>query len=81
MSVHQEIAVAERRIQAWHGANQASRPLETIPGIGPIIASALAASISDPEVFKNGRELAAVTDLEDLPRQPCGRQVSIGIEL
>ena len=67
MSVHQEIAVAERRIQAWHGANQASRRLETIPGIGPIIASALAASISDPEVFKNGRELAAWIGL--VPRQ------------
>ena len=43
------------------------RSLETIPGIGPITASALAASITDPGVFKNGRELAAWIGL--VPRQ------------
>ncbi len=35
MSLHEEIAMAERRIHAWHRSNQASRRLETIPGIGP----------------------------------------------
>ncbi len=44
-----------------------SRRLESIPWIGPIIASALAASITDSEVFKNGRELAAWIGL--VPRQ------------
>ena len=67
MSVHQVIAMAERRIHAWHRANQASRQLETIPGIGPIIASALVASVPDPSVFKSGRELAAWIGL--VPRQ------------
>jgi hypothetical protein len=33
--------------------------LATIPGIGPIIATALTASVTDPAVFKSGRELAA----------------------
>ena len=47
--------------------SEVSRRLETIPGIGPITASALAASITDPEVFKNGRELAAWIGL--VPRQ------------
>ena len=41
--------------------------LETIPGIGPITASALAASITDPALFKSGRELAAWIGL--VPRQ------------
>jgi len=67
MSLHEEIAIAERRILAWHRSNKASRRLETIPGIGPITASALAASITDPEVFKSGRELAAWIGL--VPRQ------------
>jgi transposase len=67
LSLHQEIHTIELRINAWHRVNEASRRLETIPGIGPIIASALAASISDPEVFKNGRELAAWIGL--VPRQ------------
>jgi transposase len=67
MSLEREIAAAERRIHAWHRASPASRRLETIPGIGPITASALAASIADPSVFKNGRELAAWIGL--VPRQ------------
>ncbi len=67
MSLHEEIAIAERRIHAWHRSNEASRRLETIPGIGPITASALAASITDPSVFKSGRELAAWIGL--VPRQ------------
>ena len=67
MSLHEEIAIAERRILAWHRSNEASRRLETIPGIGPITASALAASITDPALFKSGRELAAWIGL--VPRQ------------
>jgi transposase len=67
LSLDQEICVAERHIHAWHRSNEVSRRLETIPGVGPIIASALAASITAPEVFKNGRELAAWIGL--VPRQ------------
>ena len=67
MSLHEEIAIAERRILAWHRSSEVSRRLETIPGIGPITASALAASITDPEVFRSGRELAAWIGL--VPRQ------------
>ena len=67
LSLHNEIHAAELRINAWHRSNEVSRRLETIPGIGPITASALAASITDPEVFKNGRELAAWIGL--VPRQ------------
>ena len=59
MSLHEEIALAEKRIHAWHRSSEVSQRLETIPGIGPITASALAASITDPRVFKSGRELAA----------------------
>ncbi len=67
MSLHDEIYAAEMRIHAWHRSNEVSQRLETIPGIGPITASALAASITDPEVFKSGRELAAWIGL--VPRQ------------
>ncbi len=67
LSLHDEIHTAEKHIHAWHQSNEVSRRLETIPGIGPIIASALTASITDPEVFKNGRELAAWIGL--VPRQ------------
>ena len=67
MSLEGEIGAGERRIHAWHRSNEVSRRLETIPGIGPITASALAASITDPSVFKSGRELAAWIGL--VPRE------------
>ncbi len=59
MTVEQEIASAEREILVWHRSNEASRRLASIPGIGPITANALAASVPDPTIFKSGRALAA----------------------
>ncbi|HUT49654.1 MAG TPA: IS110 family transposase [Alphaproteobacteria bacterium] len=67
MSLEGEITAAGQRIHAWHRSNEASRRLETIPGIGPITASALAATITDPSLFRSGRELAAWIGL--VPRQ------------
>jgi len=67
LSLEREITTTEQRIHAWHRANEVSQRLETIPGIGPITASALAASITDPSVFRSGRELAAWIGL--VPRQ------------
>jgi transposase len=66
-SLHEEITFLEKRIHTWHRSNETSRRLETIPGIGPITASALVASISDPHLFRSGRELAAWIGL--VPRQ------------
>ena len=57
----------ERSIHAQHRASDASRRLETIPGIGVIGATAIAATITDPTVFKSGREFAAWIGL--VPRQ------------
>lgn len=57
----------DAEITAWHRANTDSRRLETIPGIGPIIASALVASITDVKQFTSGRQLAAWIGL--VPRQ------------
>ena len=57
----------ERRILARHRTDEASRNLATIPGIGPITASAIAASVPDPSAFRNGRQLAAWLGLA--PRQ------------
>jgi transposase len=67
MSLEREITAVEQRIHAWHRSSEASQRLETIPGIGPITASALAATITDPSVFKSGREMAAWIGL--VPRQ------------
>jgi transposase len=55
------------QLLAWHRHNPASQRLETIPGVGIITATALAASVPDPSVFKSGRQFAAFLGL--VPRQ------------
>ena len=57
----------EGQIKAWHRQNTESRRLEDIPGIGPLTASPLVASVSDANAFKNGRQFAARLGL--VPRQ------------
>jgi transposase len=57
----------EKQIIAWHRSNEHSRKLERIPGIGPLAASALVASIADARSFKNGRQVSAWLGL--VPRQ------------
>jgi transposase len=62
-----EIRSIERQLLAWHRQNPASQRLETIPGVGIITATAIAASAPDPSVFKSGRQFAAWLGL--VPRQ------------
>src|SRR3954470_6607139 len=57
----------ERALHSWHRSNVVSRRLETIPGIGPITASALAVTVTDPTLFRSGRHLAAWLGV--VPRQ------------
>jgi transposase len=63
----QRIAQVEAEILAWHRANPVSQRLAKIPGIGPLIASAIVATVPDPSVFRSGREFAAWLGL--VPRQ------------
>ena len=44
----------------WHRANDVAHRLATIPGIGPIGASALAASVADPHQFRSGPRVCCV---------------------
>lgn len=62
-----EIAKLERAIHTWHRSNELSRRLEEIPGIGPIVATALVGSVPDASVFPSGRSMAAWIGL--VPRQ------------
>ena len=61
------IGSIEKRIMAQHRSDQESQRLETIPGIGVIGASAIAATVADPKVFRSGRDFAAWIGL--VPRQ------------
>jgi len=61
------IGSIERRLTVQHRANEASKRLESVPGIGIIGASAIAATVTDPNVFQSGRDFAAWIGL--VPRQ------------
>ena len=54
-----QIATLEAAIIVNHRENEVSRRLASIPGVGPITASALAASIADASQFKSARHFAA----------------------
>lgn len=61
------IKVLDARIMAWHRQSPMSKRLATIPGVGPIIATAIIAAVADPKHFKSGRQFAAWLGL--VPRQ------------
>jgi len=69
----------ERQIKACHRADPSSRRLEAIPGVGPISASALAASIGDAKAFRNGRQLAAWLGLTPRQHSSGGKEQLLGI--
>jgi transposase len=57
----------DRKIRRVHRDSEVCRRLETIPGIGPVIATAIAATVPDAKEFRSGREFAAWLGL--VPRQ------------
>ena len=69
----------EKKIIAWHRQNKASKKLEAIPGIGPLTATALVASIGDAKNFKNGRQVAAWIGLVPRQHSSGGKQNLLGI--
>ena len=63
----QQITEADKRILAYHRENELSRRLQEIPGVGPLVATALVASVPDPHAFKSARDLPAWIGL--VPKQ------------
>ena len=63
------IGSIERRIIAQHRSDEASKRLWSIPGIGIVGATAIAATVTDPKVFRSGRDFAAWIGI--VPRPPA----------
>lgn len=66
-TIDRRIKMIETAIVARARTELAARRLTTIPGIGPIIATRIAAVVPDPSVFRSGRDFAAWIGL--VPRQ------------
>jgi transposase len=67
MDLRLQIKMIEKELLAWHRTSQESRRLETIPGVGFITATAIAATVTDPSQFRSSREFSAWLGLT--PRQ------------
>ena len=74
-----QVMALEVQIQAWHKESEASRKLAQIPGIGPITASALIASMGDAKCFASGRQFAAWLGLVPRQHSSGGKPTVLGI--
>jgi len=66
-ALQQQVDEIEAQIKAWHRNSEASQRLEKVPGIGPLTATVLVASVGDAKNFDNGRQFAAWLGV--VPRQ------------
>jgi transposase len=78
-ALHRRVAELDAEIRAWHRTNAASRRLADVPGIGPLTASALVASVGDAGGFASGRQLAAWVGLVPRQHSSGGKTTMIGI--
>jgi transposase len=67
LSIKEQIEEFDRMIMAWHRSDETSKRLRYIPGVGPMLATALVASVPDPSVFRSGRNFSAWIGL--VPKQ------------
>src|SRR6202521_4253886 len=62
-----QILEFDRQIMAWHRSNETSKRLDEIPGVSPVLATALVASVADPKAFRSARNFSAWVGL--VPKQ------------
>lgn len=74
LDLQPRIRALEAELLAWHRQSHESRRLETIPGVGFITATALAATVTDPSLFRCGREFAAWLGLTPRPNSSGGKE-------
>jgi transposase len=74
-----QVQEVEAQIVLWHRDSDLSRKLAAVPGVGPITASALVATVGNAKSFASGRQMAAWLGL--VPRQSSsgGKNVLLGI--
>ena len=60
-------------IMAWHRSNPTSKRLNCIPGVGPLLATALVSSVPDPKGFRSGRNFSAWIGLVPKQRSSGGK--------
>jgi len=57
--IKEQILEFDRLIRAWHRSNEMSMRLDEAPGVGPVLATAVVATVADPKSFRSGRNFSA----------------------
>ena len=78
-ALDRQVDELEAQIQVWHRANPASLKLAKIPGVGPLTASAMVATVGDATNFSNGRQLTAWIGMVPRQHSSGGKQTLQGI--
>ena len=73
-----QIAEVDAKLMAWHKADECSRRLAKIPGVGPIGAALLMMKTPAPELFRSGRQFAAWIGLTPKDHSTAGK-VRLGV--
>jgi transposase len=79
LAVEKRLAYYDEKLTAMGQAHPECQRLQTIPGIGPVSATALIAAIGDVTQFKNGRQLAAWLGLVPREHSTGGQPRLLGI--
>lgn len=79
LQLEKRISQFEKRLLAIAKAHPECRRLQTIPGIGPLTATALLAAVGDVSCFKNGRQFAAWLGLVPRQHSTGGKSNLLGI--
>jgi transposase len=74
-----QVNTLDKEIKLWSASSEACQKLTDVPCIGPLIASALVATIGDAKNFTSGRELAAWLGLVPKQHSSGGKSVLPGI--
>ena len=72
--LHARIGGLDKDIRTWSKDNEVVKRLQTIPGIGIVTASALAATVTDPHQFTSGRQFAAWLGLTPRANSSGGKE-------
>ena len=76
--LQEQLEKVEAKLMAWHRADECSRRLAQIPGIGPIGASMLVMKTPTPEAFRSARHFAAWLGLTPKDHSTAGK-VRLGV--
>jgi transposase len=76
--LREQIDEIDAKLMAWHRADECSRRLAKIPGVGPIGAVLLSMKTPEPELFRSGRQFAAWIGLTPRDHSTAGK-IRLGV--